>query len=68
MHPAHRPTPDRSTAVESLLIKPQRSHLRAVNDNVVPDRAALIVVAIGQVSAAIASITGIVATALLLVH
>ena len=68
MHPACRPTPDRFTAVESFLIMPRRSYLRAVNDNALPDRAALIVVAIGQVSAAIASISGIVATALLLVR
>lgn len=68
MRPARRPTHVRYAAAESILIAPQSSDLRAVNDNALPDRAALIVVAIGQVSAAIASISGIVATALLLVR
>jgi hypothetical protein len=68
MRPARRPTINRYAAVESFLIAPQRSHLHACNDNAQPDRAALIVVAIGQVSAAIASISGILAAALLLIR
>lgn len=68
MRPARRPTPDRYAAAERFFIAPQRARLDSVNDNAVPDRAALIVVAIGQVSAAIASISGIVAVALTLVH
>lgn len=68
MRPARRPTPLRYAAAESILIAPQRSDLRAVNDNALSDRAALIIVVIGQVSAAIASISGIVAAALMLVR
>lgn len=68
MRPACRPTPDRYAAVERFLIAPRKSHLCAVNDNALPDRAALIVVAIGHISAAIASINGIVAAALTLVR
>ena len=50
------------------LCPPQRLRPRAANDNVVPDRAAALTVAIGQMSVIIASLCGIVAIALKIAH
>jgi hypothetical protein len=68
MRPARKPTPVRSTAVRDFFVAPEKARLRAANDNALPDRAALIVVAIGQISAAIASISGVIAATLMLVR
>ena len=66
MCPALKPTPARSGADTRIPAAPQGHRARAANDNHPPDRAAAIVIAIGQASAALAGISGIVAVALMI--
>ncbi|MCJ2136476.1 hypothetical protein MKK69_20885 [Methylobacterium sp. J-026] len=49
-------------------VRPRGARDRAANDNAAPDRAEALTVAIGQASAAIAGICGIVAIALMITH
>ncbi|GJE50957.1 hypothetical protein GOFOIKOB_4011 [Methylobacterium tardum] len=61
----HSHAVDMSTSVVSVVSSRYRLG-RAANDNPAPDRAAQIVIAIGQASAAVASFSGIVAALLFL--
>ncbi|SDN05892.1 hypothetical protein SAMN05216360_105230 [Methylobacterium phyllostachyos] len=66
MCPARKPTPARFVANPHVLTAAPWQSFRAANDNMRLDRAAAIVVAIGQASAALAGISGLVAVALMI--
>lgn len=57
--------PDLSTSVSTIVSSGHRPS-RAANDNPDPDRAARIMIAIGQACAIVVSVSGILAVALLL--
>ena len=63
-----KPTQGRYDAGLDRWVRPRDARGRAANDNVAPDRAEALTVAIGQASAAIAGLCGIVAIALMIAH
>lgn len=66
MAPARKPIPARYAADPRCLAAPRGHRVLAANDNAPPDRAAAIVVAIGQASAVLSGISGLVAVALMI--
>lgn len=66
MCPARKPIPARSAATAHVQVASWAHRCRAANDNMRPDRAAALVVAIGQASAALAGISGLFAVAFMI--